>query len=100
MFVFVLLCILCVHSNFAIILKRKRKPVALLLLSYRCIVTINVLWLFLTVPWVGLQCVVVVVPDHTHLLFDGLGASLIADCKDSFFLREYTRHVSCLFEQI
>ena len=30
------------------------KLVALLLLSYRCIVTINVLWLFLTVPWVGL----------------------------------------------
>ena len=35
--------LLCVHSNFAIILKRKRKLVALLLLSYRCIVTINVL---------------------------------------------------------
>ena len=24
--------------------------------------------LFLTVPWVGLQCVIVVFPDHTHLL--------------------------------
>ena len=34
-----------------------------------CIVTINVLWLFLTVPWVGLQYVLVVFPDHTHLLF-------------------------------
>ena len=22
-----------------------------------------------TVPWVGLQCVIVVFPDHTHLLF-------------------------------
>ena len=31
--------------------------VALLLLSYRCIVTTNVLLLFLTVPRVGLQCV-------------------------------------------
>ena len=59
---------LCVHSIFAIILKRKRKLAALLLLSYICIVTINVLWLFLTVPWVGLQCVFVVFPDHTHLL--------------------------------
>ena len=47
----------------------KRKLLALLLLSYRCIVTINVLWLFLTVPWVGLQCVTVVFPDHTHLFF-------------------------------
>ena len=57
------------HSSFAIILKRKRKLVALLLLSYRFIVTINVLWLFLTVPWAGLQCVIVVFPDHAHLLF-------------------------------
>ena len=66
-----LLCyaLLCAHSSFAIILKRKRKLVALLLLSYRCIVTINVLWLLLTVPWIGLQCVIVVFPDHTHLLF-------------------------------
>ena len=44
MFIFVLL--LCVHFIFAIILKRKRKLVALLLLpllSYRYIVTINFL---------------------------------------------------------
>ena len=57
------------HSSFAIILKRMRKPVVLLLLSYSCIVTINVLWAFLTVPWVGLQYVIVVFPDHTYLLF-------------------------------
>ena len=55
--------------SFAIILKRKRKLIALLLLSYRCIVTINVLWPFLYVPLVGLQCVIVVFPDRTHLLF-------------------------------
>ena len=60
--------LLCVHSSFAIILKRKKKLVTLLLLSYRCIVTINVLWLFLTVRWVGLQYVSVVFPDHTHFL--------------------------------
>ena len=59
----------CVNFSFAIIMKRKRKLVALLLLSCRCIVTINVLWLFLTVPWIGLQYVIVVFPDHTHLLF-------------------------------
>ena len=56
--------------SFAIILKRKRKLVALLILPYRCIVTINILLLFLMVPWVGLQYVIVVFPDHTHLLFD------------------------------
>ena len=78
MFVFVLLslfcyALLCVHSSFAIILKRKRKLVDLLLLSYRCIVTINVLWLFLMGPWVGLQYVILVFPDHTHLLFEVFG---------------------------
>ena len=60
--------LLCFDSSFGIILKRKRKLVALLLLSYKCIVTINVLWLFLMVPWVGLQFVFVVFPDLTHLL--------------------------------
>ena len=57
-------------SSFAIVLKVKGKLVALLLLSYRCIFTVNVLWLFLTVQWAGLQCVIVEFPDHTHLLFD------------------------------
>ena len=45
------------------------KLVALPYLSYRCIVTVNVLWVFLIVLWVGLQCVIVVFSDHTHLLF-------------------------------
>ena len=68
MVVFVLLCITlcCVYSSFAITLKRKRKMVAMLFLYYRGIVTKNVLWLFLTVPWVGLQYAIVVLHDHTH----------------------------------
>ena len=65
MFVFVLVSFLV-----SIIVKRKREQVVLLLLSYGCLVTVNVLWLFLTVPWVGLQCAIVVFPDHTHLPFD------------------------------
>ena len=60
--------LLCVLSSFASILKWKRELVALLLLSYGCLVTVNVLWVFLTAPWVGLQCVIVVFPDHTHFL--------------------------------
>ena len=44
------------------------------LLCYYCLtdvllLTINVLRLLLTVPWVGLQYVIGVFPDHTHLLF-------------------------------
>ena len=30
---------------------------------------VNVLWLFLAVPWVGLQCVIVIFPYHTQLRF-------------------------------
>ena len=43
--------------------------VALILLFFGCLVTVNILWLFLTVPWVGLECVIVVFSDHTHLLY-------------------------------
>ena len=61
--------LLYVLSSFAIILTRKKELVALLLLSFGCRVTANVLWLFLSVPWAGLRFVNVVCPDHTHLLF-------------------------------
>ena len=57
--------------------------VALLLLSYRCLITVNVLQLFLTVPWVGLRCVIVVFPDHTHFLVHVLK---ICMCYCTYFL--------------
>ena len=60
--------LLFVLSKFAIILKRKRKLVGLRLMSYGCLVTVNVLGLFLAVPWAGMRCVIVVFPDHTHFL--------------------------------
>ena len=56
-----------VHSSFAVILMGNRELVALLGLSSWCLV--NVVWLFLAVPWVCLQFVIVVFPDHTHSLF-------------------------------
>ena len=59
--------LLYVHSSFAIILMGKRKLVALLSLSSWCLVM--VVWLFLAVPWVCLRFVIVVFPDHSHLLF-------------------------------
>ena len=46
--------------------ERERELFALLGLSSWCLVI--VVWLFLAVPWVCLQFVVVVFPDHTHLL--------------------------------
>ena len=45
----------------------KRELVALLNLSYWCLVMVE--WFFLTVPWGCLRFVSVVFPDHTHLLF-------------------------------
>ena len=56
-----------VHSSFAIILMRKGELVALLSLSSWCLVI--VVCLFLAVSWVCLHFVIVVFPDHTHLLF-------------------------------
>ena len=58
--------LLYVHSSIAIILG-KRELIALLNLSSWCLVMVE--QLFLTVPWVCLQFVIVVFPDHTHLLF-------------------------------
>ena len=44
----------------------KRELVSLLSLSSWCLVI--VVWLCLAVPWVYLQLVIVVFPEHTHLL--------------------------------
>ena len=59
--------LLNVHYSFAIILIGKRELVALLRLPSWCLVII--VWIFLAVPWVCLQFVIVVFPDHTNLLF-------------------------------
>ena len=59
--------LLYVTSSFAITLMGKRVLVALLSLSSWCLII--VVWVFLVVQWVCLQFVIVVFPDHTHLLF-------------------------------
>ena len=59
--------LLYVHSSIAIILMGKSELVALLNLSSWCLVTAE--WLFLAVPWGCLRFVIMVFPDHTHLLF-------------------------------
>ena len=59
--------LLYVHSSIAIILMEKRELVALLNLSSWCLVMVK--WLFLAVTWGYLRFIIVVFPDHTHLLF-------------------------------
>ena len=55
-----------VHSTCAIILMGERELIALLSLSSCCHVI--VVWVFLAVPRVCLQFVIVIFPDHTHSL--------------------------------
>ena len=59
--------LLYVHSSIAIILMGKRELIALLNLSSWCLVMVE--RFFLAVPRGCLQLVIVVFPDHTHLLF-------------------------------
>ena len=59
--------LLYVHSSIAIILMGKRYLVALLYSSSWCLVMVE--RLFLAVPQGCLRFVIVVFPDHTHLLF-------------------------------
>ena len=67
MFCCMLLYVLYVRSSIAIILMGKRELIALLNLSSWCLIRIEML--FLAVPRGCLQFVIVVFPDHTHLLF-------------------------------
>ena len=82
-------CVLLhVNSSFAIILMGKRELVVLIfvfLVSRDCCVA-----LFLTVPRVCLQFVIVVLPDHTQLL--------IFKClvlKPQYFAHLWTINITC-----
>ena len=59
--------LLYVCSSIAIILMGKRELIALLNLSSWCLLMVE--RLFLALPWGCLRFVIVVFPDHTHLLF-------------------------------
>ena len=74
--------LLYVHSSIAIILMGKRELVALLNLSSWCLVMVE--RLFLAVPLGFLRFVIVVFPDHTHLLFFSHGRELYIN-KESFY---------------
>ena len=63
--------LLYVLSSITIILMGKRELVALLDLSSWRLVMVG--WFFLAVPWGCLRFVIVVFPDHTHLLFITIG---------------------------
>ena len=80
---YVLLYVLYVNSSIAIILIGKRKLIALLNLSSWCLVMVE--RLLLTVPRGCLQFVIVVFPDHTHLLFLFIVTPIVGVCNCSMF---------------
>ena len=73
--------LLYVLSSIAIILMGKRELIALLNLSSWCLVVVE--RLFLAVPRGCLQFVIVVFPDHTHLLL--LMVSMKANVQDKLY---------------
>ena len=48
------------------------------LFAFQCHLTVSVLCLYLMVPWVGLQCVIVAIPRHVHLLLNVILLSSIS----------------------
>ena len=89
--------LLYVHSSIAIILMGKRELIALLNLSSWCLVMVE--RLFLVVPRACLQFVIVVFPDHTHLLLlvsqlDRMNNCLNFRCRgyNTFIMLHSTEH--------
>ena len=71
MLVFALLCIsLCPFQfckHLGVNERERERACSCALIVFLMSLTVDVLCLFLTVPLIGLRCVIVVFPDHTHL---------------------------------
>ena len=86
--------------SFAIISLRIRELVALLQLSYCCLVTVSVLCLFLMMSWVDLQCGIVIVPGHCqkHLMDqepDGIPEIFFSK---KYISADYNKHEKLTFQ--
>ena len=85
--------LLYVRSSIAIILMGKRELVASLDLSSWCLLVVG--WLFLAVPRGCLQFVIVVFPDHTHLLFLKTHHHIFALFLQTIPLKSYSQVRMC-----
>ena len=61
-----LVCITLCPFYFCNHLDEEERAVCFSLVFSWCLVTVTVMWLFLTMPWIGLRCVIAAFPDHTH----------------------------------
>ena len=77
--------LLYVHSSIAIILMGKRELVALLNLSFWCLVMVE--RLFLVVPWGCLRFVIVVFPDHTHYSYERVSVEFPKSVNFAYILK-------------
>ena len=57
----------CVSYQFCNHLAEEERTGCFTLIASWCLVTVNVLWFSLAMPWVGLQCVILVFPGHTQI---------------------------------
>ena len=89
---------LYVHFSIAIILVGKRELIALLNLSSWCLVVVG--RLFLTVPRGCLQFVIVVFPDHTHLLFFIMLINVKVPTSNIYYHDKYTTSESLKASQV
>ena len=84
------------YESIAIILAGKRELVALLYLSSWCLVLVEPL--FLAVPQGCLRFVIVVFPDHTHLLFSSTVTNLFISQIDSTCIHQSKCKVLKIFQ--
>ena len=97
MFVCSLFCfaVLCVLSSFCTHLDGEERAGWVTFASL-CQVTVMVLWLFLVMPSVGRQCVIVVFSDHTHFFLVNeyhRCNSLVGLCISSYKVNDVTKRV-------
>ena len=57
--------------------------------------TVSVLWHLLMVPWIGLRFVIVVFPDHTHVLFRVELSTW--DYNRMFYVQDLLSNISSLY---
>ena len=84
MFVFVLVCITLCPFWFFNHLDEEERAGCFALLSFGYLVTTYALWLFLTVPLVGLQFVIVIFSDHVHFIKANIVSKSLQSPSDLF----------------
>ena len=60
--------------------------------------TFSILFLFLAVSWVGLQCVTVAFPGHSHFFPSAYMPNVYDDCHNYCLIQKYIGYNSCMLQ--